>query len=981
MWRPTERRRNLGDPIEIEGLKSAFFNSKKSGSPYDDGHRCAVGSVKTNIGHLEAASGISGLIKSVLSIKNKRIPAHINYSSLNRNIFIDGTPFEVPTETSEWYPKGADGEPILRAAGISSFGFGGVNSHVIIQEVSEGASNEREAISQPEYIFLLSAKTPVALKLYVEKYINHLQETALEIREIDLQYVLITGREFFGYRLAIVFRNFKDLENKLCNYLLDSRQALAYYSRDFFYGHADLDDKRNPCCVDDGALTSILEFAISNRDMATLAQFWILGVPINWALLYNIGTTPTRISLPTYPFSEDRFWLVDNSLAIAPLKNKDVGEIFELTWDAAPEPALVDSVSPGTCVLVIPDSHGYYLKLAKAATSRGAKAVTLSISNDSNAASSQSRCDTIRDRLIEQLSYLRRRDDVTNVKIVDLLPLDIARTEHFEIETISNNVDILINNALSLISVIEEHRAGFDITLSVLCHGAQGIQNASPELSYAPLWGLCKTAVLEHPKTFGRIIDIDDLNSDVTANKVTSEILSAHGEYELAYRKDTRYVRRLHETSLDSEEVRLDKEGTYLITGGLGSLGLMVAEWLAEKEVKRILLVSRHGLPADSDDEFIVNKLKRLEALKQRSVDVVVLLADVVKLEELETVCTPYIESGELKGIFHLAGTYTRHNINQMNLDDFNQVTAAKIIGTLNLQHLVQNYKLDQFVLFSSAAAVWGAATGAHYGAGNSFLDSFAEYFSSTSTVVKSIDWGGMWDGSGIIPDEHMANFLAVGIKMTAPTTGLKQLGAIMRQNRVNTVVAPVDWKRFIPVMSAYRPNNLFEFINATLDKQGGPQKSGLFTLAGDLSPDEKLARVEKLVESLVKETLGIGEGDAIPHEKGFYELGLDSLTSIDLKNKLDKSFDFTISTTDLFDFSTIQSLSAFLMEKLDISRSGPDAGVAPAGTADGYEEALGSSAELENSEDDGEGYSELTDMGEVQLLEALEAELESLGQ
>ena len=293
----------------------------------------------------------------------------------------------------------------------------------------------------------------------------------------------------------------------------------------------------------------------------------------------------------------------------------------------------------------------------------------------------------------------------------------------------------------------------------------------------------------------------------------------------------------------------------------------------------------------------------------------------------------------------------------------------------------MQNYKLDQFVLFSSAAAVWGAATGVDYGAGNSFLDSFAEYFSSTSTVVKSIDWGGMWDGSGIIPDEHMANFLAVGIKMTAPTTGLKQLGAIMRQNRANTVVAPVDWKRFIPVMSAYRPNNLFEFINATLDKQGGPQKAGLFTLAGNLSPDEKLARVEKLVESLVKETLGIGEGDAIPHEKGFYELGFDSLTSIDLKNKLDKSFDFTISTTDLFDFSTIRSLSAFLMEKLDISRSGPDAGVAPAGTADGYEEALGSSAELENSEDDGEGYSELTDMGEVQLLEALEAELESLGQ
>jgi acyl carrier protein/short-subunit dehydrogenase len=386
-------------------------------------------------------------------------------------------------------------------------------------------------------------------------------------------------------------------------------------------------------------------------------------------------------------------------------------------------------------------------------------------------------------------------------------------------------------------------------------------------------------------------------------------------------------------------------------------------------------------LPADSDDETIVNKLKRLKGLRQRSVDVVVLQADVTKLEELETVCTPYIESGELKGIFHLAGTYTQYNINQMSLNDFNQVTAPKIKGTLNLQHIVRNYKLDQFVLFSSAASVWGAATGAHYGAGNSFLDSFAQYFSSTSTVVKSINWGGMWEGSGIIPDEHMANFLAVGIKMTDPSTGLRQLGAIMRQNRVNTVVAPVDWTRFISVMSAFRPNNLFETISTTSDKQCPSEETVLFTLAGELSSDENLARVERLVESLVKKTLGIAESDAIPHDKGFYDLGLDSLTSIDLKNKLDKKFDFTISTTDLFDYSTVQLLSTFLMEKLDISRPVPEAGAAPAVTVDGYEEAFGSIAELEDSEVDGEDYSELTDMGDVQLLEVLEAELESLGQ
>ena len=801
------------------------------------------------------------------------------------------------------------------------------------------------------------------------------------MREIDLQYVLTTGRECFSYRLAIVFKNFNDLESKLCNYLLDARQALEYYSTEFFCGYADQDGKRNPCCVDDGTFASTLDLAFSNRDMATLAQFWILGVRINWAPLYNIETNPTRLSLPTYPFSEDRFWLVNNSLGVVQPNNKYVGEIFELTWDAAPDQAVVKSVAAGTVVIVIPDSRGYHLKLVKSATSFGAKVITLSLSDDNKAHLHKTRCDTIHDALIEQLRYLRLRDDVTEVKVIDLSPLDIAKTEHFEIEKISNNIDILIDNALSIMNVIEEHRAEFDISLSVLCHGAQGIQGAPLELSYAPLWGLCKTAVLEHPKTFGRIIDIDDLNSAVTTDKVTSDIMSAQGEYELAYSKDTRYVRRLHETSLDSEEVRLDNEGTYLITGGLGSLGLMVAEWLAEREVKRILLVSRHELPADSDDEIIVNKLKRLKELKQKSVDVVVLQADVAKLEELENICTPYIESGELKGIFHLAGTYTQYNINQMSLNDFNLVTAPKIIGTLNLQHIVQNYRLDQFVLFSSAASVWGAATGAHYGAGNSFLDSFAQYFSSTSTVVKSINWGGMWDGSGIIPDEHMANFLAVGIKMTDPSTGLRQLGAIMQQNRVNTVVAPVDWKRFISVMSAYRPNNLFELISTKSDKQCGSEETGLFTLTTDLSLDEKLARVERLVESLVKETLGIGEGDPIPHDKGFYDLGLDSLTSIDLKNKLDKRFDFTISTTDLFDFSTIQLLSAFLMEKLDISRPGPDAGAAPAGAGEGYGEAFGSIAELADSEVDGEDYSELTDMGEVQLLEVLEAELESLGQ
>ncbi|WP_262985838.1 polyketide synthase [Nostoc sp. 'Peltigera membranacea cyanobiont' 232] len=196
----------LGDPIEIAALTKAFVsstNSPKNGF-------CAIGSVKTNVGHLDEAAGIAGLIKTVLALKHQYIPPSLHFKQPNPNIDFANSPFYVNTELSEWKTNG-----MPRRAGVSSFGIGGTNCHVVLEETPEQVKID-ESIDRPLHILTLSAKTDQALEELAQRYINYLNaDSNAEIA--DICFTANTGREHFQHRLAVVGESKKQLLEQLIN--------------------------------------------------------------------------------------------------------------------------------------------------------------------------------------------------------------------------------------------------------------------------------------------------------------------------------------------------------------------------------------------------------------------------------------------------------------------------------------------------------------------------------------------------------------------------------------------------------------------------------------------------------------------------------------------------------------------------------------------------------------------------------------------
>lgn len=272
----------LGDPIEISGLKQAF--AELGGGA----RRCYLGSVKTNIGHLESAAGIAGVIKTLLVLKHGYLPRSLHSEQLNPYIDLAGSPFEVLQEGREW-PRQPDshGQTPLRRAGVSSFGFGGANAHVILEAAEPPAGVSAQGIAAT--IFPLSARTPEALTLRVKQLIDAMERQP-RLALADLAASLQLGREAMEYRLAIAAESRDSLLLQLGQYLASGDGQGIEPAGDKAAGEA--------------------QWALQQQDRNTLLALWRRGAAVDWRQLYQDGRV-RRIPLPTYPFSRDVYWISD----------------------------------------------------------------------------------------------------------------------------------------------------------------------------------------------------------------------------------------------------------------------------------------------------------------------------------------------------------------------------------------------------------------------------------------------------------------------------------------------------------------------------------------------------------------------------------------------------------------------------------------------------------------------------------------------
>jgi polyketide synthase PksM len=293
---------SLGDPIEIAGLTKAFEKYTQ------DKQFCAIGSVKSNIGHCESASGISGITKILLQLKYEQIAPSLHSDKLNPEIDFKNTPFTVQQKLSHWKRPLIDMNGRLkeypRIAGLSSFGAGGANAHVIIEEYIEKSTIQpQNTIKAESAIFVLSAKNHEQLMAYaiqMRKFLS-IQYSSIDIN--DIAYTSQTGRIPMEERLAVIVQSVESLKDKL-NLFIDGNDTIE----DFYRGSVKQSKGTLKLLETDEEFSEMIEKWIKRRKYSKLLKLWVKGLEFDWNILYQ-ENRPRRISLPTYPFAKERYWI------------------------------------------------------------------------------------------------------------------------------------------------------------------------------------------------------------------------------------------------------------------------------------------------------------------------------------------------------------------------------------------------------------------------------------------------------------------------------------------------------------------------------------------------------------------------------------------------------------------------------------------------------------------------------------------------
>ncbi|MBP0454655.1 SDR family NAD(P)-dependent oxidoreductase [Kitasatospora sp. RG8] len=296
---------SLGDPIEVAGLTKAFREYS------DDRQFCAIGSVKSNIGHAESAAGISALTKVLLQLKHGQLAPSLHAEVLNPHIDFENSPFRVQRELAPWQrPVAADGTEAPRIAGISSFGAGGSNAHVIVEEYRPApAARPAGSAGRPAAV-VLSARTEAGLRAQAEQLLHWTTEeegagTALA----DLAYTLQTGREAYEERLGLVAGTTGELTAGLRAFLAGETGADGLHR-----GRVERRQGVLAVFTPDEDLARALDAWAAGHEYGRLLELWVTGLVLDWEKLH-VGSAPRRVPMPTYPFQGERYWLSPGTAA------------------------------------------------------------------------------------------------------------------------------------------------------------------------------------------------------------------------------------------------------------------------------------------------------------------------------------------------------------------------------------------------------------------------------------------------------------------------------------------------------------------------------------------------------------------------------------------------------------------------------------------------------------------------------------------
>ncbi|HET8890470.1 MAG TPA: beta-ketoacyl synthase N-terminal-like domain-containing protein [Candidatus Angelobacter sp.] len=287
----------LGDPIEVEGLTNAFKKYTQN-TEY-----CALGSVKSNIGHCATAAGVAGFIKLIQALQHKQLPPTINFERLNEHIDLKDSPFYVNSRLQEWKLNGAE----RRRAAINSLGFSGTNAHIVVGEYLPPLEARPTATVVPQntkIIVPLSARNPEQLKQRARDLRDFIRKEAPAADLIEIAYTLQVGREPLEERIGFLVSSVEQLGEKLEAYLAGEQGVDAVYQGQVRRNKENI----SVISQDDDVKEAIVDKWIAQQKLSKLLDLWVKGVELDWSKLYG-EVKPHRINLPTYPFAKERYWI------------------------------------------------------------------------------------------------------------------------------------------------------------------------------------------------------------------------------------------------------------------------------------------------------------------------------------------------------------------------------------------------------------------------------------------------------------------------------------------------------------------------------------------------------------------------------------------------------------------------------------------------------------------------------------------------
>ncbi|MBV6699438.1 SDR family NAD(P)-dependent oxidoreductase [Kitasatospora aureofaciens] len=705
------------------------------------------------------------------------------------------------------------------------------------------------------------------------------------------------------------------------------------------------------------------------RLVTGLARAFVQGVPVNWSSVLPAGKP---VELPTYAFRHQRFWpegvvslmppamaggdgtstaveaqfwaaVEDGDLAriadtlaiedqrqlsevlpaLASWRRRELDRLvttnwrYRVNWASIGEP---DSrVLSGTWVLVVPTGSAEQ-QCVSALAARGAEVVVVEVPAGA----------VDRAEVVALLGEAVEPSAVSGV--LSLLALDETPVADHPVVTGG------LAATLSLIQALGDAGIGAPLWLATRGAVAAGPGEVLTNPVQAQVWGLGRVVGLEQPDRWGGLIDLPEVMDDRAGARLVA-VLAGCGENEIAIRSAGILGRRLTRASQSRGRTHWAPRGSVLITGGTGAIAGHVSRWLADRGAERLVLTGRSG-PAAAGIAATVAEL----AAQGTRVDVV--SCDVSNRESLAGLLAWIAETGPaLSSVLHTAAVLDDGVVDRLSAARLASVLSVKAEGAVLLDELTADLDLDAFVLFSSAASTLGAAGQGNYAAANALLDALAENRRSRGLTGLSVAWGA-WGGGGFAESSEAARARVERGPMPAmdPQLAVRALGEALEGRDAVVTVMDVDWAQLASAAGAadLREAPLFRDLPEVRRLTApGAGTAAVARAEGELSRRlAGLGRAEQervltdVVRTEVAVVLGHASADAIEDRRSFKDLGFDSLTAVELRNRLNAVTGIRLPATLVFDYPTPLLLAGFLRGELTGEATGSGAVVAVAAAA-----------------------------------------------